>query len=54
LGELHVPHVPPQPSGPHFLPTQLGTHWQMFTALQIEPGLQVPHVPPHPSEPQFL
>jgi len=27
LGEAHAPQVPPQPSGPQFLPLQLGTHF---------------------------
>lgn len=52
-----VPHVPPQPSLPQFLSTQLGTHLLTQTPL-AQSGLvlspQVPHEPPQPSSPHSL
>ncbi len=50
----HVPHVPPQPSGPQLLAMQLGVQLALHCPLtQACPG-QVPHEPPQPSSPQTL
>ena len=50
----HSPQLPPQPSGPHCLPTQLGAHSHCPVALQVEPEAQAPQLPPQPSGPHCL
>jgi hypothetical protein len=48
-GRVQVPHTPPQPSGPQFLPVQSGVQigWQRPLALQNSFAPQVPHETPH-------
>ena len=49
------PQNPPQPSGPHVLPAQLGAHAAQWPApVQSVPAEQLPHEPPHPSGPHDL
>ena len=54
--DLHVPQVPPQLSGPHFLPEHWG--WQPIsqipTELQVSPVGHVPQLLPQPSGPHSL
>ena len=52
LGQL--PQLPPQPSGPHCRPLQLGTHAQAPAALQVSDRPQLPQEPPQPSSPHCL
>jgi hypothetical protein len=49
-----VPHEPPQPSGPHILPLQSGTHTHAPAEPQLLGAAQVPHEPPHPSGPHVF
>jgi hypothetical protein len=51
---VHVPHDPPQPSGPHVLPLQSGTHTQAPDPSQVLGAVHVPHEPPQPSGPHTL
>jgi hypothetical protein len=46
-------HVPPQPSGPHSRPVQLGVHTHIPAPLHVSPATVHPgaHVPPQPSGP---
>jgi hypothetical protein len=46
-----APQAPPQPSGPHCLPPQAGTHSQAPAALQVSLSPHFPQLPPHPSVP---
>lgn len=48
--ELHVPQVPPQPSGPQVLPLQLGVQ-HVPELVHVWPLAQLPHFtfPPQPS-----
>ena len=46
-----VPHEPPQPSGPHCLPEQLGA--QHCLPVHTSPAAQVPQEPPQPSSPHM-
>src|SRR3989338_10265289 len=46
----HVPHVPPQPSGPHSRSAQAGMH-SHTPASHASFAAHVPHVPPQPSGP---
>ena len=52
-----VPHDLPQPSSPHCLSAQFGTHvplWHMPNWLQVLPEAQEPHELPQPSSPHCL
>ena len=50
--------MPPQPSPPHALPTQVGVqplgvvHWPAW--VQLRPVGHVPQLPPQPSDPHVL
>src|SRR5258707_7249796 len=46
---LHMPHMPPHPSAPHFLSPQVGAQTHVPWALHISFVLHMPHMPPHPS-----
>jgi hypothetical protein len=50
---LHVPHDPPQPSGPHVRPVhiavQMATQWPLVSHLVVLE--HVPQLPPQPSPP---
>jgi hypothetical protein len=50
----HRPHAPPQPSSPHALPSQAGTHSAQVPASHTSPAAHWPQVPPHPSSPHAL
>ena len=53
----HVPHEPPQPSSPQFLPLQSGVHAAVHRPSAAQNGAltpQVPHEPPQPSSPHCL
>jgi hypothetical protein len=44
-GAVQVPHEPPQPSAPHSVPAQFGTHWHTRFTHCVPLGQTVPHVP---------
>lgn len=48
----HVPHVPPQPSGPQLFPPQLGVQLALHCPLTHACPGHFPQLPPQPSSPQ--
>ena len=49
-----MPHVPPQPSGPHVLPLHDGTHAHVPEGVHVSVAAHEPHEPPHPSGPHVF
>ena len=49
-----VPHIPPQPSDPHILFPQAGTHMHWPASVHISLDLHMPQTPPQLSGPHIL